>query len=372
VLDDLQQRLSRTIWPDDIAVDTPADPASQAILPAGWHYGLPAGQLRPLVARWTNQYDWRAWETRLNGYPQFVTDIDGQQVHFLHVKSAEPDAVPLILTHGWPGSIIEYLNVIEPLTNPTAHGHPTAQAFDLVIPSLPGFGFSGPTRQPGWNRYRIARAWLQLMDRLGYPRFGAVGNDAGSMIAPEIGRLAPDRVIGVHVTQIFSFPTGDPAEMADLSPDDHAGLHRLQWFWQTIGSFNQVHSQQPQTLAYALADSPTGLLAWMCQLFGTEADPDFILTNVMTYWVTGTTGSAIRLYFEDAHATPPTEPTTTPLGLAMAGGDFISIRRFADRDHKNITSWHTYDKGSHWQAHLQPAQLVTDIRQFYEGLRKTP
>jgi pimeloyl-ACP methyl ester carboxylesterase len=365
VLDDLQDRLRRTRWTDD----APVAPARSDMLPADWAYGVSSAYVRRLVEYWRTAYDWRVWEARLNAYPQYVTQIDGQRVHFLHVKSGEPGALPIILTHGWPGSIVEYLDVLDRLTDPKAHGGDPADAFHVVVPSLPGYGFSGPTTEAGWSRYRIARAWASLMAGLGYDRYGAAGNDAGSMIAPEVGRVAPDNVVGVHVTQVFSFPSGDPEEMAMLTEEEMQGLQILQWFWENLGSFNVVQSQQPQTLAHALADSPAGTVAWMSQLFGDGVDDDFILTNIMTYWVTGTTGSALRLYYEDAQAEHPKEPTTLPLGLSMADGDFRSIRRFADRDHSNIVSWKRYPTGSHWQGHLTPDQLVADLREFYRPLR---
>jgi pimeloyl-ACP methyl ester carboxylesterase len=359
-LEDLRDRLNRTRFADTVAGEQGEPPPAGLGRPAGWERGVPTDYVRRLVEYWRTDYDWRAWEARLNAYPQFTTTIDGQTVHFLHVRSTAEDAVPLILTHGWPGSIVEYLDIIDRLVAPV-----DGLAFDLVIPSIPGYGFSGPTTEPGWNNLRIARAWLELMTRLGYDRFGAVGNDAGSMISPEVGRLAPDRVVGVHVTQIFSFPSGDPAEFADLSEDDQAGLAVLNWFWQNMGAFNQLQSQQPQTLAHALVDSPAGLLGWNAQLLGPELDADFVLTNTMTYWLTGTAGSAIRLYQENARMTTPTGRTTVPLGLAMAAGDFISIRRFAERDHENILTWNRYPRGSHYAAHLEPDQLSADIRQFF-------
>jgi pimeloyl-ACP methyl ester carboxylesterase len=377
-LDDLQERLARTIWADSVtpaASAAPQTPSGGPQRPAGWDYGVPTDYLRRLVDYWRTGYDWRAWEARLNSHPQFTTTIDGQQVHFLHVRSPEPDAIPIILTHGWPGSIVEYLNVIGPLSDPRHQGADAdvasdLVAFDLVIPSLPGYGFSGPTTEPGWDNYRIAAAWVELMRRLGYERYGAVGNDAGSMISPEVGRLDPERVIGVHVTQVFSFPSGDPTEFAGLSEEEQAGLEVLNWFWQNLGAFNQLQSQQPQTLAHALADSPAGLLGWNSQLLGPDLDDDFVLTNTMIYWLTRTSGSAIRHYYENAHATPPTGSTTVPLGVAMGEGDFISIRRFAERDHKNIVSWNRYPRGSHYAAHLEPDQLSGDIRQFFRTVRQ--
>jgi len=354
-LDELQARLERTRWPDELPG-------------VGWDYGVPLDYVKELAAYWRGGYDWRTWEARLNQYPQFTTTIDGQNIHFLHVRSPEPNALPLILTHGWPGSIVEYLDIIEPLTNPRAHGGDPADAFHLVIPSIPGFAFSGPTRETGWNRYRTARAWAELMSRLGYDRYGAVGNDAGSFISPELGRHAPDHVVGVHVTQIFSFPSGDPAEFEGLSEKDQAALEHLQWFWQKMSAFNQLQSTQPQTLAFALLDSPTGQLAWNAQLFR-ELDPDFILTNVMLYWLTGAAASSARFYYEDAHAEHPTEPTTTPIGVAICAGDFQSIRRFAERDHKNLIHWSEFDRGGHYAAHQAPDLLTGDVRKFFRNFR---
>ncbi|ATO15672.1 epoxide hydrolase [Micromonospora sp. WMMA2032] len=361
-LDDLTDRLRRTIWPGELP-------------DAGTAYGMPTARVRELATYWLETFDWRAVEARLNAHPQFVTEIDGEEIHFLHVRSSRPDATPLVLTHGWPGSVVEYLDVIAPLTEPA---DPAAPAFHLVIPSLPGFGFSGPTRSSGWNRYRTARAWAELMARLGYDRYGAVGNDAGSMISPELGRLDPDHVLGVHVTQLFSFPSGDPAEFDGLSDADQAALRHLQWFYENKFSFNQVHSQQPQTLAFALADSPVGLLAWNGQLLDENLDPDFVLANVAVYWFTGTAASSMRFYWEDAHAgEQPTGPTTAPTAVAMFPGDFQSIRRFADRDHAGIVSWHAFnagperggDVGGHYAAHQATDVLVGDIRQFFAGLR---
>jgi epoxide hydrolase len=355
-LDDLRDRLTRTRWPDELP-------------DVGDSYGVPLDHIQELAEYWRTGYDWRTWEARLDAYPQFTTTIDGQNIHFLHVRSSEPGAFPLILTHGWPGSVVEYLDVIEPLSDPKEYGGAPAEAFDLVIPSLPGYGFSGPTQETGWNRYRTAAAWAALMDRLGYDRYGAVGNDAGSMINPELGRIDPQHVVGLHVTQIFSFPSGDPAEMADLTAEEQSQLGTLQWFYENKFSFNQLMSQQPQTLAYAVLDSPVGLLAWNDQLFGEDLDADFILTNVMLYWLTGTGGSAARFYYEDAHATHPTEPTTVPIGLAAFGGDFSGIRRFAERDHHNIVRWTTFDHGGHFAAHKVPDLLVGDIRDFFRSLR---
>ena len=352
-LDDLRSRLERTRW-------------SEELIGAGSDYGVPIAYVKHLADYWLEGYEWRKWESRLNLRSPFETSIDGQRIHFLHVRSPEPDALPLILTHGWPGSIVEFLDVIGPLTDPTAHGGNRADAFHVVIPALPGYGFSGPTRDQGWHNVRIAAAWAELMARLGYSRYGAVGNDAGSMISPLLGLMAPEHVVAVHVTQLFSFPSGDPAEMKDLTPDELSQLQTLQWFYENKFSFNVLMSQQPQTLGYALDDSPIGLLAWLAQLLGEELDPDFVLTNVMTYWLTRTGGSAARLYYENARGPRSTEPTTLPLGLAGFGGDFYGIRRFAERDHKNIVRWNTYPHGGHFAAHKVPDRYVADVRSFFQ------
>ena len=354
-LEDLRRRLDSARWPDELGEGD---------------YGVRASYVRSLADHWRDAYDWRAVESRLNGFPQYTTEIDDQNVHFLHVRSPETGALPIVLTHGWPGSVYEFVDVIGPLTDPRAHGGDPNDAFDLVVPSLPGYGFSGPTREPGWGDRRIAAAWVELMHRLGYERYGAAGNDAGSSISPEVGRLAPERVVGVHVTQIFSFPSGDPAEFADLSEEEAAQLQTLQWFVDNKFSFNTLMSQQPQTLAFALADSPIGLLAWNGQLLGEDLDQGFVVTNVMIYWLTGTAGSAARRYFENAQAGEgPAEPTTVPLGLAAFAGDFSGIRRFAERDHRNIVRWTTYDRGGHFAAHSAPKLLIDDIRDFYRPLR---
>jgi epoxide hydrolase len=355
-LDDLKARLASARWPDELAGDEDD--------------GIQQSYVRSLYDYWQTQHDWRATEAKINAYPQFTTDIADQNVHFLHVRSPEPDALPLIVTHGWPGSILEFFDLIGPLTDPKAHGGDPADAFHLVIPSIPGYGLSGPTRERGWSNYRIAGAWAELMGRLGYDRYGAAGNDAGSMISPEVGRQDPDHVVGVHVTQVFSFPSGDPSEFAGLTPEEMTELGTLQWFFENKMSFNKVFSEQPQTVAYGITDSPLGLLAWNAQLLGDDLDPEFQVSNVALYWFTKTAGSAGRLYYENAHATDkPTSPTTVPLGLAGFGGDFSGIRRFAERDHANIVSWNMYPSGGHFAAHKAPNELIADMRAFYRSLR---
>jgi epoxide hydrolase len=357
-LDDLQSRLARVRWPDELPdVD--------------WSHGVPLGYVQELVDHWRTGYDWRAHEARLNAHPQFITTIDGQRIHFLHVRSPEPDALPLICTHGWPMSVFEYVDLIGPLSDPRAHGGEPSDAFHLVIPSLPGVAFSGPTTEPGWDSRRVARAWVELMARLGYERYGAHGNDAGSQVSPEVGRHDPDRIVGVHVTQLFSFPSGDPAEFADMTEEDMAAMRFLEEFTASGGlAYNAYQSAQPQTLAYALQDSPAGWLAWVTQLFQRSVDRDYIITNAAAYWLTNTIGSSIRRYYAEAHAQDaPSGPTTAPTGIAIFAADFQSVRRFAERDHTNIVSWNRYDRGSHFSPHDAPDLLIEDLRAFFRELR---
>jgi epoxide hydrolase len=360
-LADLRERLARLRWPA-----APADHTGR--------YGVAAARVRELAEYWRDGYDWRAWEERLNLYPQFRTTIDGTDVHFMHVRSPEREALPLIFSHGWPGSVAEFLDVIGPLTEPRRHGLDPRTAFDLVIPSLPGFAWSGPTQDAGWGPRRIARAWAALMKRLGYRRYGAVGNDWGSHIAPELGRVAPEAVVGVHVTQLFSFPDGEwlayppsvEPDLGDLAPADRAALDGLRHLQRHASSYAHVHAQQPATLGYALTDSPIGLLAWNSQVMG-DLDPDTVLTHVSIYWLTGTAASAIRIYADHGRQQPPTGPTTVPLALAQFPDDIQAIRAYAERDHTNIRSWNTYGRGGHYAAHQAPDLLVDDIRQFYSG-----
>jgi epoxide hydrolase len=370
-LDDLQERLVRTRWANELPPESREGVEEAGPVPPGWEYGVPLDYVKELVEYWRTDYDWRAWEAKLNEYPQFTTEIDGQNVHFLHVRSPESDALPLILTHGWPNSVVEYLDLIGPLTDPRAHGGDPADAFHVVIPSLPGFAFSGPTTETGWDAQRTASAWAELMRRLGYDRYGAHGNDAGAIVAPIQGRLDRDHVVGVHVNQIFSFPSGDPAEFEGLTPEEFQYLEFLKSFVDRA-IHDKAQAAQPQTLAHALADSPAGQLAWSGQLFGPPGQAlsaDQIVTNASIYWLTNTAASAARFYYENARAENPAEPTTVPIGLASFAFDFRPIRKFAERDHKNIVSWSEFDRGGHWAAHDAPDLLTDDIRQFFRNLR---
>jgi epoxide hydrolase len=369
-LDDLRDRLLRTRWPDELPG-------------VGWTRGVPLGYLKELAGYWRDGYDWRKQEASLNELPQFTTTIDGANVHFLHVRSPEPGALPLILTHGWPGSVAEFLNVIGPLTDPRADGGDPADAFHLVIPSMPGYGLSGPTREPGWTTSRVARAWVELMRRLGYDRYGAQGGDWGAFVSPELGRIDPDHVIGVHLNAAtFGFiPFGpvDPDELATFTDAEKARLERLNA--STAGPGNgyfEVHSTRPQTVAYALTDSPVGQLAWIVEKFKewTHAadvpedavDRDQLLTNVMLYWLTGTANSSGRLYYENMHAGfSPQQPGTTPTGVAVFAEDY-AIRRYGERGN-NIVHWTEFDRGGHFAAMEAPDLLVADVREFFRGVR---
>jgi pimeloyl-ACP methyl ester carboxylesterase len=356
-IDDLHARLSRTRWPDELPG-------------CGWAYGVPLEHVKRLAELWRTRYDWRTWERRLNSYPQFTTEIDGQIVHFVHVRSGRPGALPLILTQGWPGSVVEYLDVIEPLSNPRAESG-AAAAFDLVIPSLPGFAFSGPTREPGWGPDRVARAWVALMHGLGYDRYGAVGTDWGSHISPLVGRFDPDSVVGVHVTQMYLYPSGDEEELSAFAEEDLQAMLSLKWFNDNLSAYDALQSQQPQTLAFALTDSPAGLLAWLCQVYREGVDDEFVLTNASIYWLTETAASAARIYYENAHASRrPEGPTTTPTGLAMFSNDFRTFRTLAARAHGNLVHWSEFDVAGHWAAHQAPEVWAADVRKFFGSLAR--
>jgi pimeloyl-ACP methyl ester carboxylesterase len=348
---------------------------------------VPAGHPRELAKYWRDDFDWRAQEARLNSYPQYTTRIDGQKIHFLHVKSPEPDATPLLLLHGWPGSVVEFLHVIGPLSDPRSHGDGSAPAFDLVIPSLPGFGFSGPVDEPGWGSRRIAGALAELMARLGYERYGAQGGDFGAFVAPDLGRVDPDHVIGVHVNAATMgfIPFGDIPEqdLATFSPAEKERAQRLQGYLAEGNGYFQIQSTRPQTLSYALTDSPTGQLAWIVEKFKEWTNTghalpedaiarDEILADVSVYWFTGTAGSTANLYYESMHSGDWPTPSPVPTGVAVFAED-IAIRRYAERAN-NIVHWSDFDTGGHFAALETPGLLVQDIRAFFASLaaRNTP
>jgi len=365
-LDELADRLARTRWPDDLPG-------------AGWAYGVNGDYLRELVEYWRTGYHWREHEARLNEVPQYTTTIDGQNVHFLHVRSPEPEATPLIITHGWPSTVYDFLDILGPLTDPRSHGGDPADAFHVVAPSVPGFAFSGPTRQTGWGVGRVARAWAELMRRLGYRRYGAQGGDFGSIVSPELGRIAPGQVLGVHVNALANASTPiDASESDTLSEPEREHAKRNQAWWYSHSGYATQMSTRPQTLAYALNDSPAGQLAWNLEWFvdwdpsRTERAPvarDTILTDVTIFWLTATAGSAARLYFEaaaEAWGRRPA-PSPVPTGVANFLGD-RAIRGLAELSN-TITHWTRHPRGGHFASLQAPDLLVTDIREFFRNHR---
>jgi pimeloyl-ACP methyl ester carboxylesterase len=359
-LDDLRQRLEQTRFANELP-DT------------GDIYGVPGAYVREMAELWTDGYDWRTWEARLNAYPQFTTEIDGQRIHFLHVRSREADAVPLVLLHGWPGSIVEFLHVIEPLTDPVAHGAQASDAFHVVIPSMPGFGFSGPTRERGWTTNRTARAVAELMRRLRYTRYGAQGGDFGAVVGPDLGRVDPEHVIGVHVNAAtYGFiPFGElgEEELSSLTDSERVRLDRMNHHIEHRFGYFGMQSTRPQTLAYGMSDSPVGLLAWIGDWFYhvPGIDRDRVLTNIMLYWLTNTFASSIRVYYEDMHSGERPVPSTVPTGVANFAED-IAIRRYAEQLNQ-IVHWSEFERGSHFAAMEVPELLVEDVRAFFRLVR---
>ncbi|MBP2327601.1 pimeloyl-ACP methyl ester carboxylesterase [Kibdelosporangium banguiense] len=358
-LDDLRDRLARTRWPDELPG-------------AGWDYGVPLEYLRELAAHWQTGYSWREHEARLNELPQFTTVIDGQKIYFLHVRSPEPDALPLLLTHGWPGSVLEFLGTIGPLTDPRSHGGDPAHAFDLVIPAIPGFGFSGPTTSAGWEIHRVAAAWVQLMDRLGYSRYGAQGGDWGSIISRAVGALAPDRVVGVHV----NFLPTVPREPVELSPEDEARVERMRKYLAAPAGYMRQQATRPQTLSYALTDSPVGQLAWIAEKFTewtdptSTIDPEWLLTNISLYWLTGTAGSSARMYYESQATRAKPIACAVPLGVAVFPHELVlPARALAEQQHP-IAHWTEFDRGGHFPALEVPDLLVPDVQEFFAKRRE--
>jgi pimeloyl-ACP methyl ester carboxylesterase len=361
-LDDLRDRLTRVRWPSELPG-------------AGWAYGVPLGYLQELAEYWLHGYDWRAAEARLNEWPQYTTVIDGAQVHFAHLRSPNPDALSLVLTHGWPGSIVEFTAVSKLLTD-----------FHLVLPSIPGFTLSGPVRERGWEFTRVARAWTQLMTRLGYKQYGVQGGDWGAAISREVGRIDPGRVVGVHLNLIpGGGATAEPTP-AELEPLDKAERERTWASWRRQQEFAKeqqgyadLQSTRPQTLAYGLTDSPVGQLAWIAEKFAAWTDPatpvdrDVLLTNVMLYWLTRTAGSSGAIYYERAHAPywgQPPEPSTTPTAvLDLAHENFVPLRHKVART-DNVVRWTSHPHGGHFAALEQPEVLAADVRAFFGGLAR--
>lgn len=359
-IDDLRDRLARTRWTDELP-------------DAGEDYGINLARVRELAEHWRDGYDWRAQEAAINAHPQFTTEIDGARIHFIHVRSPEPAATPLLLAHGWPGSIAEFLDVIGPLSDPRSHGGDPADAFHLVIPSIPGFGPAGPTRERGWDATRVARAFAELMRRLGYERYGAQGGDWGSGISRLLAGVAPEAVIGVHVNYL---PHG-PVDHDGLSDEDIARVEHIRNFIANIPGYMRMHATRPQTIAYGLADSPVAQLAWIADKVREWTDPakplsaGTLLTLVSLHWYFGTGGSSARLAFESNQAPgSPPQPCPAPLGMAVFAHDIVRpVRSISEKLHPTLVHWSEFDDGGHLAALEVPDLLVSDIRAFFRSLR---
>lgn len=370
-LDELEHRIGSTRWPDGLG---------------GWERGIPVGYVRELARYWCEEYDWRVAEAEINSYSQYLTEIDDATVHLLHVPSPEPGAIPLLLNHGWPGSFVEFLGVLGPLSDPRAHGLDPGIAFDLVIPSAPGFGFSQPLAE-GWESVRLARAWPELMRRLGYDRYLVHGGDVGAVTSLEIGRADPEHVLGVHVNMLITYPPADPADGQQLSDEDRARLARLARFDAELSGYMKLQMTRPQSLAYGLTDSPVGQLAWIVERFRDwtggdglpedAVDRDQMLTNVTLYWLTASAGPSAQIYYEGAkwmdraRAGLTPAPITVPVGVAVFREDIlVPVRQLAEQQIPTITHWSEFDRGGHFAAMEKPMELVQDIRDFTASLAR--
>ncbi|WP_134114145.1 epoxide hydrolase family protein [Kribbella kalugense] len=358
-LDDLQARLARTRLPEAAPGDD-------------WDLGTPNHYLRDMVDQWQNKFDWREQEARMNQFPHYLTEIDGQNVHFIHVPSAVEGATPLLLLHTYPGSFVDFLDMIGPLTDPAAYGGSSSDAFSVVVPSMPGFAFSTPLVDRGWTMARVARTYDTLMRRLGYESYGAHGSDGGAMISRELGVLNPDGFLGLHVLQLFSFPSGDPTEFEKFTPEDYAALEHLKWF-QDVGGYNAINSTRPQTVAVGISDSPAGQLAWneLFNNFGNGTSlvtPEQILTEVSLYWFTNTSAAAGRYHYEEAHADAEPQVNHAPTGVAVFADDFKTIRPLAERDNTNIVHWSMFKDGGHFASLERPGDVTEDLRKFFRNL----
>ena len=364
VLQDLRARLRSTRWPE-------AEPVND------WSQGVPLAWLREVCRYWAEDYDWRAREAALNRFDQFVTTIDGLDLHFVHVRSPHADAMPLILTHGWPGSIVEFHKVIEPLTNPTAFGGDAADAFHLVCPSLPGYGFSGKPATTGWGVDRIAQAWAVLMARLGYPRYGAQGGDWGSAVTAALGGLDPAHCAGIHLTMASETRPrveGEPTEQ------EQRALRGLEFYRRWDSGYSKQQSTRPQTLGYGLTDSPAGQAAWILEKFQAWTDcdghpenvlaRDELLDNVMLYWVTASAASSARLYWESFGKGGQRPPVDVPTGVAAFPKEIVPpVRKWMEPRFRNITHWSEMPRGGHFAAFEQPEAFVAEVRAFFRTLR---
>lgn len=365
-LEDLRSRLTRTRFPDQI-------PGTE------WEAGIPIAYLRELVDYWLVGYDWRREEARLNEFEQFRTRIDGQSIHFIHVRSPHGDALPLLLSHGWPGSIVEFLDVIPRLTDPPAYGGRAADAFHVVVPSLPGYGFSEPPRTRGWDERRIAEAFIVLMDRLGYGRYGAQGGDWGAQVTTRIGALDPAHCAAIHLNMPIGVRPAEPGALTDEEQSDLADMGR---FTRQESAYANEQGTKPQTVGVGLNDSPAGLLAWIVEKFRAwsdcEGDPensftrDRLLTNVMLYWVTETSTSSARLYWETNQSGVLTEKLPfidVPTGVARYPKEVLRWPRSWVEQQYNVTHWATMPRGGHFAAMEQPELFAGDLREFFRSAR---
>lgn len=368
VLDDLRERLGRTRWPDE------ADGG-------GWELGTDLTYLQRLVDYWRTTFDWSAAQQRLNAVPQFTTVIDDERIHFVHVRGRGPRPLPIVLTHGWPSTFAELLPLVPALTDPAAHGGDPADAFDVVIPSIPGFGFSSPHTRRGPRR--VHDVWAELMRRLGYHRFGACGSDIGARVTSRLGWYHADRVVGIHLSSVdLEWPHPLPD---DLTPEEQEYVDRCRRWDDEEGAYAAQQRTRPQTLAYGLADSPAGLAAWIVEKFRAWSDcggdietrftADELLTTITLYWVTGTVNSANRWYYEVANDTaplrlPPGVRIDVPTGIAMFPGEaqLLVPRSFAERCYR-VQRWTDLPRGGHFPALEEPELLIDDIRTFFQPLR---
>ncbi|MFF2550332.1 epoxide hydrolase family protein [Nocardia sp. NPDC058058] len=363
-IDDLNARLTATRWPDELPG-------------VGWTYGIPTAYVRELAEYWRTEYDWRTHEAARNRFPQFITEIDGQHVHFLHIRSRFENALPLVLVHGWPFE--DFTEVIGPLTDPLAHGGSAEDAFHLVIPTLPGFAFSGPTRQPGQAATeRSAELIAKLMAALGYTRYGAQGGDAGSFVAPHLGRIDTEHVAGIHLNDPITIPAWGDDGSAYSAADQEKLAAMQDWSSQETSGYAGMHSTRPQTLAPAIADSPAGLLAWILDVVNTYCDPaksapdaaidrDVLLTNIAALWFTNTIGSSMLLYKESGQWGAEVPNSGVPTGVAVFPGN-KTVRGVAESQH-TVVHWSEFDRGGHFAAMETPDLLTADLRDFFRKLR---
>jgi len=363
-LDDLRRRLTATRWPEKEPV-------------GDWSQGAPLSHVRALCEHWLNGYDWRRCEAMLNGFGQHHTEIDGLDIHFIHKRSPHPAALPLLITHGWPGSVIEFHKVIGPLTDPVAHGGKAEDAFHVIAPSLPGYGFSAKPTTTGWGVPKIAQAWVTLMRRLGYQRFVAQGGDWGSAVTSTIAGLGAPEVAGVHLNMVIGFPSAE--EMNDLTDREKAALASFERYNTQGNGYSQQQATRPQTLGYGLVDSPAGQAAWIYEKFfewtDCGGDPrnvlglDEMLDNIMLYWLPGAGASSARLYWE-SFRNFPADPIDIPVACSIFPKEIFSCsRRWAERKYKKLIYWNELDKGGHFAAFEQPALFVKELRDAFRSLR---